>query len=45
MYWQYTAALAPSVLAATNPPIRSANKAIESFMSASLGCRIVVDLR
>src|SRR5882672_9486991 len=34
-YWQYTTALACSVLAATNPPISSADNANESFMMAS----------
>jgi hypothetical protein len=34
-YWQYTTALAFSVLAATNPPISKADKAIESFISTS----------
>src|SRR5882672_7820252 len=31
-YWQYTTALACSVLAATNPVISSADNAIESFI-------------
>jgi hypothetical protein len=31
-YWQYTTALAFSVLAATNPVISSADMAIESFI-------------
>jgi len=35
MYWQYTAALTPSVLAATNPPIRSADTTAGSFITAS----------
>src|SRR4030081_2334566 len=34
-YWQYTTALACSVLAATNPVISSADSAIESFILAS----------
>jgi hypothetical protein len=34
-YWQYTTALASSVLAATNPVISSADNAIESFIVAS----------
>jgi hypothetical protein len=34
-YWQYTTALACSVLAATNPVISSADNAIESFILAS----------
>src|SRR3954447_12277663 len=34
-YWQYTTALAGSVLAATNPVISSADRAIESFIMAS----------
>src|SRR3954462_3431861 len=35
-YWQYTTALACSVLAATNPLISSADNANESFIMASL---------
>jgi len=34
-YWQYTTALACSVLAATNPIISSADNAIESFILVS----------
>jgi hypothetical protein len=34
-YWQYTTALACSVLAAKNPVTSSVDSAIESFMSAS----------
>jgi hypothetical protein len=34
-YWQYTTALAFSVLAATNPVISSVDNAIESFILAS----------
>jgi hypothetical protein len=34
-YWQYTTALACSVLAATNPVISNADNAIESFILAS----------
>ena len=34
-YWQYTTALACSVLTATNPAISSADNAIESFILAS----------
>src|SRR5450631_487823 len=34
-YWQYTTALACSVLAATKPVISSADSAIESFILAS----------
>jgi len=45
MYWQETTAPVSSVLATTNPPIRSVDTATESFMSVSLECRIVVDLR
>jgi hypothetical protein len=38
MYWQYTTALACSVVAATNPVISSADdNAIASFIFASLG--------
>jgi hypothetical protein len=36
MYWQYTTALALSVLAARHPAINNVDKAIESFISASL---------
>jgi hypothetical protein len=35
-YWQYTTALAFSVLAATKPVISSADNAIESFMTVFL---------
>src|SRR5215211_5530567 len=35
-YWQYTTALAFSVLAVTNPVISSAANAIESFIFASI---------
>jgi hypothetical protein len=36
MYWQYTTALAFSVLAVTNPAVSSAANAIESFIFASI---------
>jgi hypothetical protein len=35
MYWQYTTALAGSLLAATNPVISSVDNAIESFILVS----------
>jgi hypothetical protein len=36
-YWQYTTALAGSVVAAMKPAISNADNAIESFMMVSLG--------
>jgi hypothetical protein len=36
-YWQYTTALAGSVVAAMKPAISNADNAIESFMLVSLG--------
>src|SRR5450755_2582417 len=38
MYWQYTTALACSVLAAMNPVTSSADSVIESFILASRSC-------
>jgi hypothetical protein len=42
MYWQYTTALAFSVLAATNPVTSSADNAIKNFISASIYWPLVV---